>query len=89
MLVLEESVGKNIAQVRIQATDGKVHVRHLPRIRVCLLTVDTNTAQVSLMTLYKLGALHKHTTASAARVIDSTLVRLQISTSVRTMQEGV
>ena len=52
-------------------------MRHLPRIRVCLLTVDTNLAQVSLVALYKLGALHKHTTASAARVIDSALVRLQ------------
>ena len=77
VLVIIECVGKNIAQVRIQATDGKVHVRHLPRIRVCLLTVDTNLAQVSLVALDKLGALYKHTTASAARVIDSALVRLQ------------
>ena len=77
VLVIIECVGKDIAQVRIQATDGKVHVRHLPRIRVCLLTIDTNLAQVSLVALYKLGALHKHTTASAARVIDSALVRLQ------------
>ena len=38
VLVIIESVGKDIAQVRIQATDGKVHVRHLPRIRVCFLT---------------------------------------------------
>ena len=77
VLVIIECVGKDIAQVRIQATDGKVHVRHLPRIRVCLLTIDTNLAQVSLVALYKLGALHKHTTASAARVINSALVRFQ------------
>ena len=77
VLVIIECVGKDIAQVRIQATDGKVHVRHLPRIRVCLLTVDTNLAQVSLVALYKLGALYKHTAASAARVINSALVRLQ------------
>ena len=52
-------------------------MRHLPRIRVCLLTVDADFAQVSLVALYKLGALHKHTAASAARVIDSALVGFQ------------
>ena len=77
VLIIIECVGKDIAQVRIQATDGKVHVRHLPRIRVCLLTIDADFAQVSLVALDKLGALYKHTTTSAARVIDSALVRLQ------------
>ena len=77
MLVIIECVGKDIAQVRIQATDGKVHVRHLPSIWVGLLTVDTDLAQVPLVALDKLGTLHKHTARTAARVIDSTLVRFK------------
>ena len=43
-------------------------MRHLPCVGVGLLTVDADFAQVSLVALYKLGALHKHAAASAARV---------------------
>ena len=77
VLVIEETVCKDTTQVCFQTMDGKVHLRNLPCIRVTFLPINTDFAQITLMTLDKLGALHKHTAASAARVIHSALVRLQ------------
>ena len=52
-------------------------MRHLPCVGVRFLSVDAYLAQVSLVALNELGALHKHAARAAARVVDSALVRLQ------------
>ncbi len=74
MLVVEERVGVGLAQVGFEATDGDVHVRHLPRARIGFLSVDRDALQVAAVTTDELGTLHKHATRTAARVIDAALV---------------
>ena len=75
--VIAKRITPAFAKVSFEATDGKVHVRHLPCVGAELLSVDSHVAQVALMLLDELGALHEHTTRATGRVIDATLKRLQ------------
>ena len=77
VLVIAKRVAPAFAKVSFEATDGKVHVRHLPCVGVELLSVDSHIAEVALMLLYELGTLHEHTSRTTGRVIDTTLKRLQ------------
>ena len=74
MLVVEERVGVGLAQIGFEAADGNVHVRHLPRARIGFLSVDRYALQVAAVTTDELGTLHKHTSRTAARVIDTALI---------------
>ena len=77
MLVIAEGVAPAVAEVGVKSADGKVHVCHLPRIGIKLLTVYRHVAQVALMLLNELGTLHEHTARTAGRVIHPALKRLQ------------
>ena len=77
VLVVKESVSRILAEVRFDSTDGKVHLCQLPCGRVGILSINRDIVDISTMVLYKFCRLNKHTTTAAARVIHSSLKRLQ------------
>ena len=77
MLVIKECVCCILAKVGFNATDGKVHLCQLPCGRVGILSINRDIVDISAMVLYKFCRLNKHTTTAAARVVHSSLKRLQ------------
>ena len=77
VLVVKECIRRILAKVGFNATDGKVHLCQLPCGRVGILTINRDIVDISAMVLYKFCRLNKHTAAAAARVIHSSLKRLQ------------
>lgn len=75
--VLEERVGVVGAEVRLDAADSEVHLRHLPGGGVGVLTVDRDVVDAPGMALDELGGLHEHAAGAAAGVVDAPVVRLQ------------
>ena len=67
--------GVAVADLRVNATDGKVHLGQPPCGVVGLLPVDGNVADAPAMCLNELLALHEHSAGAAAGVIDAALVR--------------
>jgi len=49
VLIVEEGVGIRLAKIRLQATDGNIHVGHLPSGGVRLLSIDTDVIDVLLI----------------------------------------
>ena len=76
VLVVEERIGIR-TKIAFQATDGKVHVAHLPRIGVGFLTVDGDVMEFLLMAPDELGALHEHAARTASGVVDTASVGLE------------
>lgn len=66
--VLEERVGIMITQIRVDATDRKVHSRHLPCGRIALLIVHGDVVDVALMAFDEVRGLHEHAAAATARI---------------------
>ena len=77
MTIVEESVRVVAAEVGFDATDGKVHLCHLPCGRVGVLSEYGYVTQISAVVFNELCALHEHTARSAARVVHATIVGLQ------------
>jgi len=67
--------GVAVGNLRVDATDGKVHLRQAPSGVVGLLAVDGNVANLAAVGLDELLAADEHAPRSAARVIDAALVR--------------
>ena len=68
MTVVEEGVGVKLAQVRLNSSDGQVHLRHLPGGGVGVLTEYGNPVDVAAVVLHELGRLHEHAAAAATGV---------------------
>ena len=77
MAIVEEGVGVEFAQVRLNSPDGQIHLGHLPGGRVGVLTKDGNLIDVAAVVLHELCRLHKHSTATTAGVIDPAIEWLQ------------
>ena len=77
MAIVEESVRVVAAEVCLDATDGKIHLCHLPCGRVGVLAIYSNVVYITTMVFYKLCTLHEHASRSAAGVIYAAIVRLQ------------
>ena len=75
--VLKERVGVVGAEVRLDAADGEVHLRHFPGGGVGVLAVDGDVVDAPGMALDELGGLHEHAAGAAAGVVDAPLVGLQ------------
>ena len=74
--VIEERIGVLLAQVRVDAPDGEVHGRHLPRGGVALLAVDRQVIDVALVALHEFGRLNEHAARAAAGIVDAPMVGL-------------
>ena len=61
VLIVKERVGIALAKIGLQATNGYIHVGHLPSGGIRLLTIDADIVNVFMMVMDKLGTLHKHT----------------------------
>lgn len=69
VLVVVERIGRLLAQITGNATDGEVHLRQfVGRIGV-LLAIDGDIFPVAVVRLDELHALHEHTARTAARVV--------------------
>ena len=77
VLVVKECIRRILSKVGFNATNGKVHLRQFPCGRVGILSINRDIVDISTMVLYKFCRLNKHTTTAAARVIHSSLKRLQ------------
>ena len=77
VLVVKECIRRILSKVGFNATNGKVHLCQLPCGRVGILSINRDIVDISTMVLYKFCRLNKHTTTAAARVIHSSLKRLQ------------
>ena len=75
--VVEERVRIELAEVSFNTTNGKIHLRHLPCGRVGVLTKDGNLIDVAAMIFDELCGLNEHTARAAARVINTSIKRLQ------------
>ena len=75
--VVEEGVGAELAQVGLNATDGQIHLGHLPGGGVGVLSKDGNLVDVAAVVLNEFGRLDKHAAAAAAGVVYPAIVRLQ------------
>src|SRR6185437_10582404 len=76
MQVVVESVVVMRADVGLDAANRKVHFGETPSGRIRFLSIDRNVANLSAVLSDELLALNEHSTGTAARVIDATLVRL-------------
>jgi hypothetical protein len=63
-----------VADLRVDAADGEVHLREPPRRVVRLLAVDGDVAEFARVGFDELLALHEHAARAAARVVDAALV---------------
>src|SRR5699024_4232093 len=63
--VVQEGVGGVLAQVRLDAADGKVHLGQLPGGGVGVLAVYRDVVDVTAVVLDELGRLYKHPAAAA------------------------
>ena len=61
VLIIKEGIGITLAKIGPQATNGYIHMGHLPSGGIRLLTIDTDVINILLMVLDKLSTLHKHT----------------------------
>ena len=77
MAIVEECVSVVAAEVGFDATDGKVHLRHLPCGRVGVLSEHGYVTQITAVVFDELCALNEHTARSAARVVHAAIVGLQ------------
>ena len=71
MAVVEEGVGVVLPQVGLDAPDGEVHLRHLPRRGVRILAVDRDVVDVAGVALDEARRLHEHPARTAAGVVDT------------------
>ena len=69
--VVEEGVGVVLPQVGLDAPDGEVHLRHLPRRGVRILAVDRDVVDVAGVALDEARRLHEHPARTAAGVVDT------------------
>jgi len=69
--VVEEGVGVVLPQVGLDAPDGEVHLRHLPRRGVRILAVNRDVVDVARVALDEARRLHEHPARTAAGVIDT------------------
>ena len=75
--VVQEGVGSVLAQVRFDASDGKVHLGQLPGGGVGVLAVHRDVVDVAAVVLDELGRLYEHPAAAAAGVVDAPAEGLQ------------
>ncbi len=76
MLVLEERIGWNVAQIGRQSSHRQVHLGQLLRGGRELLTVHRDVFGIAMVRLHELQRLHKHPAAAAAWIVDFAFVRL-------------
>ena len=69
--VLEECVFVMFAEVRIDAADGHIHLRHFPSVGVGFLSVNADVVTVAAVVLDKLDALHEHAAGTTAGVVNA------------------
>ena len=69
MLVVVERIGRLLAQITGNATDGEVHLRQFVGCIRILLAIDGDIFPVAVVCLDELHALHEHTARTAARVV--------------------
>ena len=75
--IVKECVRIKLAEVGFYTTNGKIHLSHLPCSRVGVLTKNRNLVDVAAVILNELCRLYKHTARAAARVINTSVERLQ------------
>ena len=75
--IVKERVRIKLAEVGFNTANGKIHLRHLPCGRVGVLTKDGNLVDVAAMIFDELCGLNEHTARAAARVINTSIKRLQ------------
>ena len=75
MLVVVECVGSQLAKITCNATDGKIHLCKFICCICIFLTINRDVALITVMSFDKLHTLHKHTSRTAARIIDFTTIR--------------
>ena len=77
MAIIEKGIRVEAAKVGFDATDGKVHLRHLPCGRVGVLTEYRNVVDVTAVVFDKLRTLDEHTAGAAAGIVYAAIVGLQ------------
>ena len=76
MAIIEEGIRVVAAKVGFDATDGKVHLRHLPCGRVRVLSKHRNVVDVTAVVFNKLRTLDEHTAGAAAGIVYAAIVGL-------------
>ena len=67
------------SQMVAESTQGKVHLCQTVGGRFLLLTVNVDTADVTLLFSDQIGTLDKHTTGAAAGIVQSSIERFDHS----------
>ena len=75
--VVEEGIGVEFAQIRLDSPDGQVHLCHLPGGGVGVLSKYRNLVNVAAMVLNELCGLDKHPARAAAGIVDAAIEGLQ------------
>ena len=75
--IVKERVRIKLAEVSFNTTNSKIHLSHLPCGRVGVLTKDGNLVDVAAVIFDEFCRLNEHTTRAAARVINTSIKRLQ------------
>ena len=74
MAIIEESIRVIAAEVRFDTTDGEIHLCHLPRGGVGILSEHRNVVDVTAVVFNEFRALDKHTTRSAAGIYKDAVI---------------
>lgn len=74
MQIVCEGVRLVGTEVRVDAADGHVHLRHFPGVGVCLLPVNGDGPAFVAVGLDKLGALHEHAARTAGGVVHAAVL---------------
>ncbi len=75
--IVKERICIELAEVSFNTANSKIHLRHLPCGRVGVLTKDGNLVDVAAVIFDELCGLNEHTARAAARVINTSIKRLQ------------
>ena len=70
------AVAEIVAEIGLDTANRQVHLRHFPCRRIGILTIDRYIIDISGVALDELCRLYKHTTRTAARIVNTTFIRL-------------
>ena len=76
MAIIEKGIRIISPEIGLDTANRQVHLRHFPCRRIGILTINRYIIDISRVTLDELCRLYKHTTRTAARIVNTTFIRL-------------
>ena len=72
----EKGIRIILSEIGLDTANRQVHLRHFPCRRIGILTIDRYIIDISGVALDELCRLYKHTTRTAARIVNTAFIRL-------------